>query len=324
MNARPDILRRPASVGGAWAIGWWWCLVLLVGCDRAGEAPPPTPAVDSRTVVTAFHPLAFFAEQIAGNRVSVRCWCPPEADPSLWSPSRAELQQIQNASLILLNGANFEPWAATASLPVGRVIVTSRAFEAEWMSLPTVVHSHGAGGAHTHSGLDGHTWMDPVLARRQAAEILAAFKQRWPGDAATFQAGFERLATEFAALESAFRDLTPDVQKVVIFTSHPAYGYLARRFGWTTISLPLPPDEQPSPAQWAEVAKAVAAAPSGPRLMFFESEPLPMIRQRLLTDWQVATVVFQTCETPSRDGSYFERMKQNVETLRRAVGQAPR
>lgn len=306
----------------AWAFCLSSCVGLLVGCDQRVESPTASRPTDSRTVVTSFYPLAFFAQQIAGDRVIVKSLCPPEADPSLWNPSRADLQQFQNASLILLNGANFEHWATTASLPVGRVIATSRAFVSEWMTLPTVVHSHGSGGGHTHSGIDGHTWMDPVLAHRQAAEILAAFNQRWPEDTSTFKAGFDRLAVEFDALGSAFRDITPGIKEAVIFTSHPAYGYLARRFGWTTTSLALPPDEEPSPEVWVEVAKAVAAAPPGLRLMLFETEPLQAIRQRLQTEWQVTAVVFQTCETPAQDGSYFERMKRNIESLRGAVSQA--
>jgi hypothetical protein len=76
------------------------------------------------------------------------------------------------------------------------------------------------------------------------------------------------------------------------------------------------------PEVWVEVTKAVAAAPPGQRLILFETEPLQAIRQRLQTEWQVAAVVFQTCETPAHDGSYFDRMKRNVESLRSAVGQA--
>ncbi|MCW5557394.1 MAG: zinc ABC transporter substrate-binding protein [Verrucomicrobiae bacterium] len=277
---------------------------------------------ENRAVLTSFYPLTYFAEQIAGDRVSVRSLCPPETDPSFWNPSRADLQEFQSASLILLNGAGYEHWAATAALPIERVIVTSRPFEAELLSLPSVIHSHGPGGVHTHSGIDGHTWMDPVLARRQAAEILTALTQRWPVDGPAFEEGFKRLSQEFDALDLAFRELTPGLKRMVIFTSHPAYGYLARRFDWSVTSVPLPPDEAPAPEVWEAVRNAVAAAGPGRCLMLFESEPLPVIRERLQTEWQILPVVFQTCESPPPDGNYFTRMQTNVESLRRVVGQA--
>ena len=37
-------------------------------------------------------------------------------------------------------------------------------FSDEFLVVKGVTHSHGAGGAHTHDGVDGHTWMDPILA----------------------------------------------------------------------------------------------------------------------------------------------------------------
>lgn len=322
MEARQNGIRPTTRSGLAWATLLLSWVGLLVGCERRADLPGRQMPADNGDVLTSFYPLTYFAGQIAGGRVSVRSLCPPETDPSFWNPSRADLQQFQSASLILLNGAGYEHWATTAALPMGRVIVTSRPFEADLLTLPSIIHSHGTGGVHTHSGVDGHTWMDPVLARRQAAEILTALTQRWPADAPVFKAGFNRLSQEFDALELAFHELTPGLKSTVILTSHPAYEYLALRFGWSTTQVPLPPDEVPAPEVWEVVRKAVAAAGPGRRLMLFESDPLPVIRERLQTEWQILSVVFQTCESPPPDGNYFTRMQMNIESLRRSVGQA--
>ena len=154
------------------------------------------------------------------------------------------------------------------------------------------------------------------------APQMAALTQRWPADAPAFKAGFDRLSQEFDALDSAFRELTPGLKQRVMFTSHPAYGYLARRYGWSMRSVPLPPDAMPAPEVWEAVRKEIAAPGSRVRLMLFESDPLPVIRDRLQTEWQILAVVFSPCETPPTGGNYFTQMQMNVESLRRAVGQA--
>lgn len=333
MDATWDARRRTGTRAGRWAarlvLGSGLVIGLFAGCGRGTETAERSPTAaatakaESRTVAASFHPLAHFAERIAGGRVAVVCPCPPDADPALWKPTRPDLQRFQDAALVLVNGAGFEAWTAAAALPLGRVVVTSQPFEAEWLTLPTVEHSHGPGGAHTHSGTDGHTWMDPVLARRQATEILEAFRRRWPGDAAAFQAGFDGLAAEFTSLEAALSEVSPAVRRSVVFTSHPAYQYLARRLAWTTVPLSLPPDEAPTAGEWDAVRRATAAAGTGPRVMLFETRPLPETRERLRSGHGIAAVVFETCESPSPDGNYFQRMRRNVESLRAAVGPAP-
>ncbi len=323
METRPNY-GNPSAFRGwiRWALVLAWA-GLLTGCERHSDSlaqVPPTARPDSRTVMTSFYPLTYFAERIAGGRVSVKCLCPATVDPGFWNPSRADLVEMQGASLLLLNGAGYEHWAATAALPLGRVVVTSRAFETEYLTLPSVTHSHGPGGAHTHSGVDGHTWMDPVLARRQAGEILAALIRLWPADVPTFNAGFQHLTAELEALDSAFRELTPTLKQAVIFTSHPAYGYLARRGGWATTPISLPPEEMPSADEWEAVHQAVLASGAGVRLLLFESDPLPAIRERLAAEWQIVSVVFDPCETPPAGENYFKRMQKNIDSLRRVVG----
>lgn len=326
-ESRVGVVETRQNCGNPSALhGWiWWALVLtwaglLTGCERHPDSPAESARPDSRTVVTSFYPLTYFAERIAGGRVAVKCLCPATVDPSFWNPSRADLKEMQGASLLLLNGAGYEHWAASAALPMGRVVVTSRAFETEYLTLPSVTHSHGPGGAHTHSGVDGHTWMDPVLARRQAEEIRTALIRLWPADAPAFNAGYKLLAEELDALDATFRELTPALKSAVIFTSHPAYGYLARRYGWTNTPVALPPEEAPSPEVWEGVRQAVTASGPGRRLMLFESDPLPAIRERLAAEWQIVSVVIDPCETPPAGENYFTHMQKNINSLRHAVG----
>lgn len=293
--------------------------LFLAGCDRPAPAASTPHPLEARIVLTSFYPLTYFAERIAGPHLTIRCPCPPTVDPSFWIPSRADLLQFQSASLILLNGAGYEHWTAGAALPVSRTVETAQPFAAEFLQLPTQTHAHGPGGSHTHSGLDGHTWLDPLNARQQAREILTAFTAHWPEHAPDFQQGFVALTHDFDLLDQRLRALSPALTGHTLFASHPAYGYLARRYGWPITNVNLPPDEAPAEETWQPLRRALEQASDGPRLLFFESEPLAPIRHRLATELHTTAVVFRPCETTPAGENYLTLMLQNIDTLKRAL-----
>lgn len=293
-------------------------LVLLTSCDQSPVSRPAAPT----PILTTFYPTTYFATRIASGKLAIDCPCPANVDPAEWTPTREALARYQAAPLILVNGASYEQWLSSASLIPSRIIDTSGSFRDSYLSYGTITHNHGPGGAHTHAGVDAHTWLDPINAQAQAASILAAFTAHAPSDTAVFSAAFASLERDLAALDTRFRELSPLAKNAVILASHPAYGYLARRYGWTITNVDVPPDEEPPRAGWQAVLDAAQAAPAdAPRLLLFESEPLSATRERLLRDWGFTAVVFSPCETPQGGADYLARMNANLDSLRDSLTQ---
>ena len=114
----------------------------LVACGKA-TAPTAAPPPESAYLVAVNRPLQYFAQRLLGPEADVRMPAPAGTDPAAWSPSVQDVQALQGAQLVLLNGAGYSPWLATVALSDSRLVVTA-ADRQRWIQLQDqVTHSHG-------------------------------------------------------------------------------------------------------------------------------------------------------------------------------------
>lgn len=309
MRARPVRLLAP----------WLACTALLLGaCGDTPQAGSRPAATRSRPEVwTSFYPTTWMVTRIAGSLVDVRCPVPPDEDPKLWQPSREALSGFQQADLVVLNGAGFERWAATASLPVARLVDSARELAPGLLQhAGGTVHSHGSGPAHVHEGVDGHTWLDPQRARTQARAVHAGLLRLLPQHEAALAQGLARLEADLEGLEAALRALGPQPAGQWLYASHPAYNYLAQRMGWRVENLDLDPEALPTDAQVAAIRQSLAGRPG--TVLMWEAEPLPAAAERLERELGLTSVVVEPCEAVGAgDGpdGYLVRWQANVARL---------
>jgi len=293
-------------------------LLAIGGCgEPADEQSPGAQTSGTPVVYTTFYPTQFFAERIGGEHFEIVCPVPAGEDPITWRPSRDQIQAYRDADLIIINGASFEQWIETASLPTTRVINTSKSFEDEFVTYETVTHSHGPGGEHTHEGIDGHTWLDPINAKRQAEAILEAMIAKAPEQERALRGGFASLAADLDTLDARLQQTTAALGDRTLLCSHPAYNYLAKRYGWSIKNFDFDPD---APISEGELAELTEAAPA---ILLWESEPLAST-QASLTEAGILSVTFSPCELLGRDAreggkTYLEVMQANLDRLDEAI-----
>ena len=225
------------------------------------------------------------------------------------------LERYRNAKLIVLNGAQFEKWAINASLPSSRMVNSAAAFKSEYITFDTgITHSHGAAGEHSHTGVDGHTWLDPIHAVAQAEAIAAGMASAWPEHADAFASNLASLVSDLESLDAEFKELTPKLEGVKLLASHPAYNYLAKRYGWTITNLDLDPDEGVTAEAMEEIAAAIGNH-EGRTILLWESEPSDAGFAGNFT-----SVLFSPAELPGTgpdplSPDYIEIMRANIQWL---------
>ncbi len=308
-------------------------VLLLTGCG----GPPPKSSAERQTqtkpigplgtrasstdreVYTTFYPTQYFAERIGSSHIEVVCPVPKDADPISWLPELKTIQAYQSAALIIINGAEFEKWISKVSLPHSRMVNTAKSFRDRFIEFEdTVTHSHGKEGEHAHEGIDGHTWLDPHLAKIQAREILKALVKIFPEHAADFEKGYASLSADLDSLDAELKELQQRLKREPLLASHQAYNYIARRYDWNLKNLDLNPEQVPTDEQMKGIAKFQKDHPA--KYVLWESAPLTESAERMKKELGLESIEFSPCELMSEADrnagkDYLSVMKQNLKNL---------
>lgn len=258
------------------------------------------------------YPLFYFAERIGGPHVELIYPIPNDVDPAYWVP-REDLDKIQNADLILTNGANYAKWMEKVSLPASKVINTSEAFAEQYIKLAEgTTHSHGGAGEHVHYGFAFTTWLDFKIATGQAKAVLNALMLKMPHAKETFIGNFEKLKSELLALDAKMTALSTKLPKKAIFASHPVYQYLGEAYGLTIISEHWEPGEEPTTVQWSEFKHNLDHNPAN--IMLWEGTPTDETRSKLQS-LGVNSILFSPSANTPATGDFMSIMNQNITSL---------
>jgi zinc transport system substrate-binding protein len=285
---------------------WTACLLpglalLLLACGGGTDRPAEEPAVSEAAMPelrsTCF-PAHWLVQRIAGDRVNAINVHPEGEDPPHWQPPAEIVAELADVDLIVVNGAGFEAWVRTASLPVSRIVDTSRGLEL--IEIEGATHSHGVNGEHSHAGSDPHTWSDPLLFLDQARELHAALVRIDPANKTGYDTALENLTTDLEELDREYAQVLSAAQGRHMAANHPAYNYLARRYGLDIHSFDFDPEQPASEEQLGQFS-AWAAGNEQP-LLLWESEPNPEVTA--LFPPEVRHVVIDPLEQPGGEKPY--------------------
>jgi len=302
-------------------------LVLLLLFGAFGCAPDGSTSSDRDTeesqlsgIFADSYPVYYLVDRISGGVFDTESAIPDGENPEYWLPPDAVVAKLQQARLLVLNGADLSAWVELAVLPEERILETASAFQSQWIEMEGSTHSHGPEGEHSHAGIAPFTWLDPLQAIEQAKTIRDAVSELAPQEASGVKARYEVLRLELTALHEkleAAASLTPDRP---LIASHPLYPYPARRYNWNLVDLYWEPDELPSEDDWKAFDELRREHPA--KWMIWEAEPLPEVR-RMLAERGVGIVVIDPLVEAPETGDFLAVMQANTEALVRAMTEHP-
>lgn len=270
----------------------------LVVAALLGGGPAGYPGAGTR-VVAAFYPLAYAAQELGGDTVSVSNLTRPGAEPHDLEVSPADVARVRAAALVLLLGHGFQPQLERAARGAGGTVLE-------------LLDTKGLGRFRTG---DPHVWLDPLRYALLVERIGAALHER-PA------AG--RLVARLRALDRAYRAGLARCARREIVTSHAAFAYLARRYGLTQIAIEgVNPEAEPAPRDLARVIQAVRTKRA--TTVFFETLASPRLAQTVARETGARTAALDPIEGLSpaaveAGADYFSVMRSNLAHLREGLG----
>ncbi len=282
---------------------------------------PNAPTTKPVVYVTNY-PLYYFASRIGGTKFALHFPGRALPDPADWNPPADTVVAMQQADLILLNGAGFEPWLMNVSLPDSLLADTSAGYTDRL--LPggvTFTHSHGEAGEHAHASTAPMTWLDLTLAQEQSLAVKNALIRIQPIGKETFEANYEALASDLKELEQAFRKLAEaGARELFMAYSHPLYAYLQHAYGLQGPSLHWEPDAPLNGDMLHEIAHL--KEDSGIQYLVWERPPLEASVQQL-EEKGIGSVVVEVMSGIPESGDFLDGMRRNLSTLKQLLGQQP-
>jgi len=288
--------------------------------DTLKQTVKKTPEASEISVIATFYPLEELARSVGGERVTVRSIVPAGAEPHEYEPSTQDILSVYESDIFLLNGAGVDVWAEKIRPELEQRGVKVRQMS-EIISLLSRASEEEA--EEEESPYDPHFWLDPVYVEEEVKAIATTFVERDPaGEAEYFQRRDETLS-KLSALDNDYRSGLKECRQNTIITSHNAFSYLAKRYGFATISISgISPEAEPSPRRMAELTQTIRDKKI--KYVFFETLVSPKVSETLAREAGVQTLVFNPLEgltdEERRTGeNYFSIMKKNLDNLRTAL-----
>lgn len=287
-------------------------LVILIGCAEKEEEGAASSSDKTPAVSVSNYPLQYFVERLA-PWIDVQFPAHVSSDPAHWKPSAQDISALQEADLVILNGASYESWLANVSLSQAKLVDTAAGLTDRFIPLEEhTTHSHGLEGEHEHSGTAFTLWLDMTLAQAQVQALSNALASKWPQRSAEIEQAATVLIGELESLDSKIKAIVSGAADRPVLFSHPVYQYLQNRYGMNGQSVHWEPDALPDEALWKELTELLKSHPA--KWMIWEGQPLPEIVEKLV-EIGIQSVVFDPCAGKPGQGDFMSVMKQNVAEL---------
>ena len=188
---------------------------LLIPFVRAEDRP--------LRIVTLNTVLTEIAHEVGGDQVMVTGLIKPDVDPHSFDPSALDIRKLADADVVLASGLNLESFLDRIAANTGKARVLKIGD-----ALPSALSM--AGGEP-----DPHWWhsIDNVIFTSEL--VRAEYTRLRPSSAAEFTRNTQSYKKHLLALKTEIRqeiDTLPSAKRHLV-TSHDAFGYFARDYGFT-------------------------------------------------------------------------------------------
>jgi len=303
-------------------------LSALVAIATLGAAFAQSPSPEKLQVVTSFLPIQSHTLAIVGDKADVKQLLGKDTGPHDFQLSPADVKTLSDADLLIINGAGIEEWLGELIKKSGNknLVVVDTSKGIKLVESPEEIeighdHTHVLDREHSHSHGDGanpHIWLDPVIAKKQAANIADALQKADPSNASAYAENGKVYEAKLATLDSDYRSTLAPLPNKNLVTFHDAFPYLAARYKMNYVgAISEFPEKDPTPKQLAALVDKIRSLKVG--VLFAENGYAPGLLKKIAAETGAKVSELDTLEVGQGTATaYLDRMGANLESLRKA------
>jgi len=263
-------------------------------------------------VVTTIYPIYEFTRQVAGDLINVTNITPNGVEPHDYEPSPQQIAKIYQNQLMIFNGSAVDPWAEKLESDL------------RGKGVPTVNLSYEVNSDLIKTGqnneIDPHFWLDPVIAQKEVDIIAKKLGDIDQKNSQTYLTNAKNYNAKLADLNTEYSSLLSNCSQKTIVTSHNAFSYLSKRYGFEIVTIAgFDPESEPSSQQIAEIIKITKD--KNIKYIAFETLASPKLSQTIANEADAQTIVLNpieglTQEDQQNQQDYISISKDNLTSLR--------
>jgi zinc/manganese transport system substrate-binding protein len=197
---------------------------------------------DQPSIVVTTNILGDVVSAVVGDLAEVEVVMPIGADPHDFAASVKQADSMENADLLVVNGAGFEQGMLGVIDSVASSGTTVFAFADAVELLPAGDEDDGHAAEDGHGAFDPHLWTDPVRLSAGVRALGARLAQLEGIDAKLLAQQVDAYVGELGAVDAQIADdlaVVPDQDRVLV-TNHEVLGYFADRYGFEVVGAVVP------------------------------------------------------------------------------------
>ena len=237
-----DVVSRRSALG-LFGLG---SVALLAGCTSQGSSDNAKTTSDTGSkklnIVASFYPMYDFAKKVAGDNADVTCLVPAGTEPHDWEPSTKDMKTIQDADILVYNGAGMEHWVEDVLDGLGKesklvAVEASQGIELRKLDHEDEDHDHESDTEkeheheHHHGDTDPHVWLSPVNAVAQMKNICDALSKADAAHKDVYEDNYKKAQANFETLDGEYHKQLDPLSNKTIVVSHEAFGYMCDAYG---------------------------------------------------------------------------------------------
>ena len=249
------------------------------------------------------------AGQLAGPHALVTSiLSDPAQDPHLFEASPSVARQIADAAIVVLNGADYDPWIRRLLAGAGRA------------SARQIVDAGALAGRKP--GSNPHLWFDPAVMPVVARAVTASLTHADAANAPEYDTRLQAFMASLSPIDARVAELRSRYEGVPVTATEPVYGLMAAALGLAMrnerFQLAVMNDTEPRPSDVA--AFEADLRQRRVRALFYNSQASGTAARRMVALAQANKIaVVGVAETKPHGLTYQTWMLAQLDALDRAL-----